>query len=155
MSSNGMLPPPMDLTGYGQKDLNMCFGCGDNNPVGLKLKFSWDGKKVRARFTPDDCHQGWPGITHGGVVFAVMDEAMGYVTYYLGLECVTAKFEARIRGTNPVGQPLVVEAFVTRESKRLLLVGATLMAADGTVMAEATGTMYVTGRRETPVISQG
>jgi acyl-coenzyme A thioesterase PaaI-like protein len=153
MTNKGMLPPPLDLTGNGQKDLSLCFGCGPANPVGLKLKFSWDGVEARASFTPGSFHQGWPGITHGGVIFAVMDEAMGYVTYYLGLECVTAKFEARIRDTTPIGQPLTVAASVKSNSKRLITVGAMLRAEDGTVMAESTGTMFVTGRHQHPALT--
>jgi acyl-coenzyme A thioesterase PaaI-like protein len=147
MTNRGMLPARLDLTGNGRKDLNMCFGCGPENPVGLKLKFSWDGVAARSSFAPQGCHQGWPGITHGGIIFSVLDEAMGYVTYYLGLECVTARFEARIRGVTAIGQLLNVEAHVIDESKRLLRVGASLTTADGKVMAEATGTMYVTGPR--------
>jgi acyl-coenzyme A thioesterase PaaI-like protein len=144
MTGKGMLPSPIDLTCKGENDLSMCFGCGSKNPVGLKLDFAWDGITARAAFTPGGYHQGWPGITHGGVLFSVMDEAMGYVTYFLGMECVTAKFEARIRGTIPTGQPLSVEACVINDNKRLLNVGAKLITADGKVVAESTGTMYVT-----------
>ena len=50
-------------------DLNegFCFGCGVNNPVGLKLKFTREGDSIRAGYTPDRYFQGWPGLLHGGL----------------------------------------------------------------------------------------
>jgi hypothetical protein len=35
-----------------EKSLAMCFGCGEENPIGLKLKFKWDNGTARAEFTP-------------------------------------------------------------------------------------------------------
>ena len=36
-----------------------CFCCGQNNPIGLKLKFDWDGTTARADFNPNENLQGW------------------------------------------------------------------------------------------------
>ena len=30
----------------------MCFACGQDNPIGLKIRFSMDGDVCRAEFTP-------------------------------------------------------------------------------------------------------
>ena len=56
---------------------DLCFGCGQNNPIGLKLKFKWDGKTAKAEFTPNKFHQGWSDIIHGGITTTILDEAMG------------------------------------------------------------------------------
>ncbi len=64
------------------KELPQCFGCGRKNPIGLKLKFQWDGKTATAEFAAGENHQGWPGIVHGGIIFSILDEAMAYVPYY-------------------------------------------------------------------------
>ncbi|GAI61562.1 unnamed protein product, partial [marine sediment metagenome] len=39
------------------------FACGEDNPIGLKLKPVYDGEKVRAEFTPGEYHQGWDNVT--------------------------------------------------------------------------------------------
>ena len=31
-----------------ERDYNCCFGCGRDNPIGLKLSFQWDGKTAKA-----------------------------------------------------------------------------------------------------------
>ncbi|MDO8578113.1 MAG: HAD family phosphatase [Dehalococcoidales bacterium] len=43
-------------------DYSYCFCCGRNNPIGLKLKFVWDGKAARTEFMPNEQHQDWEGI---------------------------------------------------------------------------------------------
>ncbi|MCX8126766.1 MAG: PaaI family thioesterase [Dehalococcoidia bacterium] len=139
--NSGMLPPKPEL-GLA-KDLDKCYGCGPNNPFGLKLKFTWDGSAARAEFVPGEYHQGWPGLVHGGIIAALLDEAMGYVTWFKGLECVTAKFEVRIRCTVPVGSHLVITGSLVNESRRLVTVRAIAAQSDGRVVAEGTGTMYV------------
>ena len=45
----------------------LCFGCGQNNPIGLKLIFRRDGYGVRTEFNPNQQHQGWPGVLYGGM----------------------------------------------------------------------------------------
>ncbi len=47
---------------------DLCFGCGKNNSIGLKLTFKWDGKAVRTEFTPNRLHQGWAEVIHGGII---------------------------------------------------------------------------------------
>ena len=31
-----------------ERSYSLCFGCGQDNPIGLKLGFQWDGKTARA-----------------------------------------------------------------------------------------------------------
>lgn len=141
--NNGMLPKLELRTA---KDLDKCYGCGPNNPLGLKLKFTWDEVTAKAEFVPGEYHQGWPGLVHGGIIATLLDEAMGYVTWFKGLECVTARFEVRIRCTVPVGSPLVITGNLINESRRLLTVGAAVAYKDGKVVAEGVGTMYVANK---------
>jgi acyl-coenzyme A thioesterase PaaI-like protein len=78
--------------GYSQ-----CFGCGQDNPIGLKMKFEPDGKGIKAIFTADERYQGWPGYLHGGIVGCLLDEVMSNAAYIQGIRCVTAKFESRLK----------------------------------------------------------
>jgi hypothetical protein len=75
------LPP-----GYGG-----CFGCGQDNPIGLKMKFTPDGEGVRSVVKLDERYQGWPGYLHGGIVGCLLDEAMSHAALATGAHCITAK----------------------------------------------------------------
>ena len=53
-----------------------CFGCGPANPGGLKLQVHQDPvdpEQIVGHFLPDESLIGFPGITHGGVVFTALD----------------------------------------------------------------------------------
>jgi hypothetical protein len=50
-----------------QPNSRMCYVCGIENPIGLKLKFYTDGdEQCITRFYPRPEHQGYPGHLHGG-----------------------------------------------------------------------------------------
>ncbi len=136
---------PVELTREG---VNKCFGCGQDNPIGLKLRFHYDKDRAEAEFTPEELHQGWPGIVHGGIIFTLLDEAMGYALYPQQVNCVTAKAEARFRRPAMIGETLVVSSEVTRKTKRLVEVKASIALKDGTIVAEGTALMYVIGREK-------
>jgi acyl-coenzyme A thioesterase PaaI-like protein len=57
-----------------QPNSSMCFLCGINNPIGLKLKFYTDGEdRCIACFRPQPEHQGFPGQLHGGITSTLLD----------------------------------------------------------------------------------
>ena len=60
----------IDFPGYG------CFACDPRNNMGLRLKFFADDEKgeVYTKITPEHHLQGFPGILHGGIQCALMDE---------------------------------------------------------------------------------
>jgi acyl-coenzyme A thioesterase PaaI-like protein len=126
-------------------DLNegYCFGCGRNNPIGLKLDFTRDGDGVRAEFTPDRAHQGWPGLLHGGILGCLLDEAMSNAAYATGCTCLTASITIRLRQPVKVEVPLVVTGRVTRHRKRLVETTGEIRLRDGTVIAESTAKQFI------------
>ena len=79
---------------------SFCFGCGQNNPIGLKLNFKRDGKTARAEFTPDKRYQGWRDVVHGGIITCMLDEAVAHAAHLEGINCLTAKMVVnfQIRG---------------------------------------------------------
>ena len=131
-------PPLPPIKGYA-----MCFGCGMENPIGLRLRFRKDGEGVRGEFTPGESHQGWPGIVHGGIINCLLDEAMGYGPFFEGIHCVTAKMEVRLRHPAEVGQQLIISSHVTRKTRKLIEAVADIALEDGTVVAESRATMYI------------
>jgi acyl-coenzyme A thioesterase PaaI-like protein len=129
------------------KKSDLCFGCGQSNPIGMKLNFHWDGQAARAEFTPNKYHQGWPGIVHGGIIACLLDEAMGWTTRFAGMNCVNAKMELRLKRTALIDEPLVITGSITERKRRLVQAKANLSLEDGTPVAEAKATLYVVNPR--------
>jgi uncharacterized protein (TIGR00369 family) len=126
-------------------DLNegFCFGCGKNNPIGMKLNFIKDGGTIFAEFTPDKMHQGWPGLLHGGIVMTLLDEAMSNIAYATGETTLTACMEVTWRQPVKVEETLVVTAWITRHRKKIIETAGKVTLKDGTVIAESTAKQFV------------
>ena len=126
-------------------DLNegFCFGCGCNNPIGLKLKFAKDSDTVKTEYTPPRDFQGWPGLLHGGILACLLDEAMSHAAYTTGNTCLTASITIRQRQPIKVETPLIVTARVTRHRNRLIETEGQVCLKDGTVVAESSAKQFV------------
>ena len=125
-------------------DLNeLCFGCGKNNPIGLKLDFKREGKTARAEFTPTEFYQGWAEIVHGGIICSLLDEAMAYAAMFEGMHCITAKMETRIKRPARVGELLIITSSVTKRSRKLIETKASITLKNGTPVAEGKSSQFV------------
>jgi len=126
-------------------DLNegFCFGCGVNNPIGMKLKFDRDGDTLRTEFTPGKNHQGWPGLLHGGILGCLLDEVMSNVAYATGHTCLTASITIRQKKPVRVEVPLVITARITRQRKKIIETEGRVCLKDGTVVAESTAKQFI------------
>jgi len=131
-----------------EKGYSMCFGCGEDNPIGLKLSFQRDGKAVKAEFTPGKLHQGWANVVHGGILHSILDEAVSYAAIFEGLSCITAKMETRLRRPAAIGEPLIITAATTRNTSRLVEAEAKIAAKDGTLIAESRATLFVISKKK-------
>lgn len=125
-----------------QPSSQMCFICGLQNPIGLQLFFyEHEDGSVSATFTPREEHQGFPGVVHGGIITAMLDESMARASMTRGREqwMMTAKLELRFLKPVPVGERLIVVGRVERLSRVGMSGRSELRLADGTVAAEASG----------------
>jgi beta-phosphoglucomutase family hydrolase len=116
---------------------DMCFGCGMKNPIGLKLKFKWDGNKAVAEFVPGENYQGWPGVVHGGIIANILDECAGWIMVYNNLFGVTAKLEVLYHNPAEVGVPLVITGSIVRNYGKRFEVRSHIDTKEGTLIAEA------------------
>ena len=123
---------------------NRCFVCGPSNPIGLQIRFRLDGEVCRAEFTPDAVHAGYDGVTHGGILFSLLDDVMANIIFLRGERCFTAKAEVRYRQPLPVGTAARLEGRQQRRKGRLaLLEGKVIRADTDEVVAEASGHFMV------------
>ena len=122
------------------RDSQKCYVCGDKNPVGLAVNFTIDKsqKSIRATFIPSDNHQSFEGIVHGGIIAALMDEAMGKLAFNLGTPAVTAEMAVRFKAPSAPGEELIITGKIMQETKRLILAEARILRGP-VVIAEAEG----------------
>lgn len=128
-----------------QPNSRMCFVCGMQNPIGLKLIFEGDGERVWAKFTAGEEHQGYPGVLHGGITFALLDEVIGRAAMELDESSpwmMTARAEMRYRKPVPIGEELTLMGELTRIRSRAVEGRGELRLSHGTVAVEASA-MYV------------
>ena len=119
---------------------DMCFACGPKNPIGLKLKFGWQGAEYGSKLEILEQYQGWAGIAHGGILSTALDEVMARLVIDTGHQAITARLEVRFIKPARVGETIALRARITRERGRLIETEARALAADGAVIAEAKAT---------------
>jgi uncharacterized protein (TIGR00369 family) len=117
-----------------------CFVCGLENPFGLKLRFyETQPGEVSAEITVPENYQGYPGVVHGGIVAAMLDEVSGRA--YMGCGdnprfMFTARMEIRYRQNVPVGQPLKLVGRTGKSRSRSATASGAIYDSQGTLLAE-------------------
>lgn len=120
----------------------MCFACGEKNPISLALKFEEIAKnKVRAEFVPGEYHQGYNGIIHGGLTATLLDEAMAHVIGFKGIKAFTAELNIRYRKVIEIGEKLEIVGEYKKSKKssiaNIYYVQAEIFDGEGNLKAQA------------------
>jgi uncharacterized protein (TIGR00369 family) len=111
------------------------------NPDGLRLIWTVEGKTMSTFFTAEAKYQGWKGIVHGGILATLLDEAMTRLVCAVCGDALTAEMTVRYVAPAHIGELLYVKGEIIKESKRLLEMKATIHRknATGAIVAHATG----------------
>jgi uncharacterized protein (TIGR00369 family) len=125
-----------------QPSSRSCFVCGRENPLRLAPRWESDraAGEVRAAVEIPEHFNGYPGIVHGGILAALLDEAAARTALLDGGFddlMVTAKLELSYRLPTPTRTPLVVVARVLRRTKTRAQAVAEVRLPDGNVTAHA------------------
>jgi uncharacterized protein (TIGR00369 family) len=123
------------------RDASSCFVCSPTNPIGLRVRFALEGQRVTGEFVPSDLHVGFTGVVHGGILAALLDDALAAVGYYQGQPTVTARLAIRYRQPVHPGQRLRVEAEEVSRKGSLRQARAVVRTDDGVIVAEAEATL--------------
>ncbi len=125
-------------------DYQRCFACGQLNPYGLKMIFRFDDNTIISDFKPNKEHQGFPGIIHGGITAAVLDEALNRTSMLTNQPTwtMTGRLDVRYRRYVPYGPLLRVRAWLDKQRGRMVQASGKLTLADdeNVLFAEAQGT---------------
>jgi uncharacterized protein (TIGR00369 family) len=126
-----MTPPPG----------NLCFGCGPENPGGMKMEFTLDApnSRVLSRIQLDERYTGPPGHCHGGIIAVMLDEIMAKLNKLHGVTAVTAEMTVKYLRPVPLHQPLRLEARETGVEGRRRNRAAQLLSQNDEVLARGEG----------------
>jgi acyl-coenzyme A thioesterase PaaI-like protein len=123
-----------------QANSKHCFVCGVDNFNGLKINFYEDQPgSIHASVTVPAHFQGYPGIVHGGVIAAMLDEVAGrcIIDSEPPRWMVTAKLSIRYRRPVPVEAPLKLFGTLKEDSGSLVKTAGEIRDESGIVLAEA------------------
>ncbi|MCF6252133.1 MAG: PaaI family thioesterase [Methylococcaceae bacterium] len=144
---------------------DVCFGCGHSNTAGLQIKSYWQGDDCVCIWQPEIKHQGWPGITCGGIIATLID-----------CHCMASAMATAIRNENrplgskpeyrfatgtlhikylkptPIASPLTLKAKVTQiKNKRIYTLHCDVSAEkQKTVEAEVIAFLVYSSDQEHP-----
>jgi len=116
-----------------------CFVCGQKNPVGLHLPYYYDGEIAKAELVIGEGYAGYPGIVHGGIVTALLDEIMEKAIEGLKMWAVTANLNVNFRQPTPTNEMLHLTGWITKSGSRIFRTAAQITLEDGKILAEAEG----------------
>lgn len=127
-----------------QPSSRSCFVCGRDNAAGLRTTWTSDraAGEVTATVVLDEHFNGFPGLVHGGVVAALLDEAMiRALLLERGFDelMVTAKMEVVFRRATPTQEPLTVVGRIVKAGESRAQAESEVRLADGTVTARCSG----------------
>ncbi|MFZ3070766.1 MAG: PaaI family thioesterase [Anaerolineaceae bacterium] len=120
---------------------NNCFVCGRNNDFSLKMEFYFDDNgDVISHVVIPERYEGYPGIVHGGVIAAMLDEASGRAysdepdRFFM-----TSELNVRYRKPVKVNTPITVKASKVNQKGRVAFAKAEIRDDAGILLAESNG----------------
>ena len=122
-----------------------CFGCSQENPYGLKMRFYTDDTALYSWLSVPTHLCGWNGIVHGGVLSTMLDEIMGWSAIY-GLRRIIMTKTITVDFLKPVyiKDNLRVEGRVIKQtSEREAIIEGKIYKDDDTLCAQARGTFAI------------
>jgi uncharacterized protein (TIGR00369 family) len=128
------------MTNNRQPNSTHCFVCGVKNRFGLHLNFfQATPGEVSAEITLTPEYQGYPGVAHGGIIAAMLDEAagrsqMGEIDNPRFM--YTARLEINYRKTVPVGQPIRLVGRAEKSRGRTATASSAIYNQNGQLLAE-------------------
>lgn len=120
-----------------------CFGCGQLNPEGLRLKFEPVPEAgAVAEYTVPERFQSWAGMAHGGIVALMLDEAVGWAAWHAGHPGVTGRLQVSYRRPLKLGEHVRIAGRVENVRRTLVYVTAVVENfEDRSRVADATATL--------------
>jgi uncharacterized protein (TIGR00369 family) len=129
-------------TDYVKLQKNYCFACGQNNPDGMRLKFTLDDERQTfvCRFKLGKRYTGPPGHCHGGIIATILDDAMGKVNKLHHVIALTKEMTVEYLKPVPLHKALHVEGREVSVHGRQHINAAEILNENNEVLARSRGT---------------
>jgi acyl-coenzyme A thioesterase PaaI-like protein len=152
------LPPQLDPAWLNDRsEYQRNFVHGLRHPSGLRIQYRVErtpanaeppppepdplfGHRVCGEWVADSDHMGFPGIAHGGLLVAIVDDVIGRCAALRHRWVVTGRLQTRFRMAAPVGVPLRIEGWLTHWRRRAVAGVGRVLLPDGRVVIEGEGT---------------
>ncbi len=133
--------------GEDMEKANYCFVCSESNPKGLHIKFRYleNGIAV-ADFVLEKEYEGYPGIAHGGILAAILDDAMGNIEYLKGYVAYTIELYTRYIKPSYIGEQLTVRGWVKNIRLKVVDTEGDIRDKNGNVKVRARAKYYIAGK---------
>jgi uncharacterized protein (TIGR00369 family) len=118
-----------------------CFGCGEQNENGLKLKlkFDEDTKTAYGEYTAHQRLEGPPNIIHGGIIASLLDETMMTVNKYMETMALTGELTIRYLQPAFINENLYIRGWYVKKNKKVIENRAEIENEMGKIVARAKG----------------
>ena len=104
------------------KENDNCIGCGEKNPIGLKLKFKMENGNAITHSKLGSNYEGYKNIIHGGIITLIMDETSAKAIHSLSIVAVTGKITIYFKKPLMVGEEFTCEAKVVKSDGKRIFV---------------------------------
>lgn len=119
-----------------------CVVSGEANPMGIAIRVHREGDDAVVRVALGAAFEGAPGRSHGGIVAAIFDDAMGFVLSMQRTPAFTGQLTVNYLAPTPIVEPLEFRARLDHcEGRKLFIVGEA--RHDETIVATAEG-LFIT-----------
>ena len=122
----------------GDRVFDRCFVCGSENEGGLQISIVSGDGGARSEFQPDARWEGYPGVVHGGILSALLDDLMFHAIHAMIRQpAVTALMEVRFRRPAHIGSRLYCEGRAGKQRHGLMEAEGEIRDQDGRLIATA------------------
>ena len=126
--------------------VNYCFVCGKNNPRSLHLKFkNIDDNTVIAEFELEKEYEGYPNIVHGGILAAILDDAMANTIFTNNTAIYTVELNIKYLKRCFIKERLTTKAWIGKKYHRIVETRGEISDLNGELRTTAIGKYYVKG----------
>ncbi len=125
-----------------QNNSKSCIVCGMSNDLGLRTSFyELENNELVAVCDTKDYHQSYPGIVHGGVSAALLDETIGRAVSINDSTTwgVTASLDVKYKKPVPTGVEIKIVGRITKENRKLFEGSGEIILPNGEIAVTATG----------------
>lgn len=113
-----------------EKENDNCIGCGENNPIGLKLKFELKEGTAITHSKLNANYEGYKDIIHGGIITLILDETSAKAISTLSIVAVTGKITVYFKKPLMVGEEFKCEANIVKKDGKRIFVETKLTVGD-------------------------